>query len=203
MLKRILAFACLSLLLFSNACARGEEAEPESNGEEAQMELSFSADCFIGKRVVVYGDSITYGVGASEKSKTYIDRLSKQIGFSYENFAVSGSLLTYVNAMEDGRVSGVQIIAERKEYNQKSDFAIILYGANDSTHRVPSSTGYETKPTRLDEVYTFKQGIEFAVNTLRERNEDITIIFFTPILRTDNNGLSVETLKKYSELIAE
>ena len=200
-IKRIIISICLALLLlFFNACASGNENESNDKVED-QMKLSFSADWFIGKRVVVYGDSITHGVGTSDKSKTYIDLLSKQIGFSYNNFAVSGSLLTYVNAMQDGRESGVEIITEQKEYNQNADYAIILYGANDSTHRVFSTTGYEASPNGLNEVSTFKQGIEYAVKTLRQHNKDIIIIFLTPILRTDNNGFSIETLNDYTQLI--
>lgn len=199
MKKFLVLLILLPVLTFYAGCK--ENANNGNEGDSDMQTISFSADYFIGKKAVVYGDSITYGVGTSDKSKGYIDLLSKQIGFSYDNFAVSGSLLTYVNAKQDGRKSGVEIITEHKEYNEKADYALIMYGANDSTHRVIYKTDYDTEPKKLEDVGTYKQGIEYAVKVLRDHNPDIKIVFLTPILRTDNNGYSIEILKKYTEVI--
>lgn len=187
-MKKLTATVCLatSLLFFGAAgCGVQEGLPPKQEEEETTMEeISFGQEDFSGKTVVVYGDSITYGAGTSGAQSVWIHHLAQELGFVYANFAVNGAMLTYRNAVRDGRGSGAEYILREEETNAIADYAFLFFGANDFTHGVKVGENDETVE-RLEDVASFKQGIRWATETLRKQNPAIKIVFITPLYRND------------------
>ncbi len=190
----------LFLLFVLGACAAqpgvpsvsdtGSLTESDKNSQnnsqqgEAMQPLTFTKEYFAGKTVVVYGDSITAGAMTSGERSTWIYKMKEELGFVYASFAVSGSLLTYANAVRDGRGSGASYIVANEATNKIADYAIVFYGANDYTHGVKIGENEESADS-LEQISSFKQGIKWAVKNLRTHNPQIKIVFFTPLYRND------------------
>lgn len=142
--------------------------------------ICFTTDYFEDKYVVAYGDSITYGIGVSNINNLWLNVLKNQLHFTCSNFAQGGAVLPYMT----GRVSICDEIQKNESRNSFADYAFIFIGTNDFASNVLIGNRYD-KAEQLKDVSTFKQGIMFAVETLRKHNEDIIIIFILPINRYD------------------
>ena len=187
----------------SSVAESGEENSSTSHEEETEMGLSefkLIKEEFEGKRVVVYGDSISAKATLSAGENDYVEMLGASLGFTYERFAVSGSLISYVAAVENDRQSGSKIVLAHEESNQKADYAIIFYGTNDFARNVPLGSATDC-PERVSDVKTYCGGFNFLVGNLRKNNSDLKILILTPMKRFDRSMFNAngDYLKDFAE----
>ncbi len=81
-----------------------------------------------GTDVIVFGDSLVEGVGASTEAKNFVSLLSSKAGVPIVNLGVSG----------DTTATGLARINELDKYNPK--IVLLLLGGNDRLRRFPIST---------------------------------------------------------------
>jgi acyl-CoA thioesterase I len=80
-----------------------------------------------GTQIIVVGDSLVYGVGASSRDKNFVSILSREIGKPIVNLGISG----------DTTADGLKRIDELDKYNPKA--VILLLGGNDYLRKVPQN----------------------------------------------------------------
>ena len=194
---------CCAAMLMLSGCSHGSAVPPPFDTVTPLEDIAWTQECFSGKTFVVYGDSITFGARVSSKRSLYIQRLSEHCGFSYKSFAVSGSTLAHGNDAQEKNGSGVQYVFENSDYNRQADYALIFYGANDFSHNVPLGTGTQTADT-YSAVSAYKDGIRYVYETLKSCNENIGIIFVTPLYRADIevNGIGLR-MTDYDDAVRE
>lgn len=81
-------------------------------------------------RVVVLGDSLTYGTGAGS-GEDYASLLARDTGWNVVNAGVPG------NTSSDGLARLPELLNEHQSGEQKIDFLIIELGGNDFLKRIP------------------------------------------------------------------
>lgn len=215
-MKRIFSLLFAVCMLFAVVgCAESKEIEQENPQEEL---FRLVREEFQGKNVVIYGDSITVETSKSlwieEGGKNWVDYLQSALGFNkLGNFAASGTFLTHSmsnvpagSAIED-RLSGVHYIAQHAAENARADYAFIAYGTNDFAASTPMGTAEDDFSSYV-EADTFCGSVRLAVETLREQNPDIQILFLTPIFRSNWSKLNPEngvgfSLREYCQAILD
>ncbi len=186
----LLAFAAGALLC---ACGTPKEEPPKETPEEkvSLTDFKLTKEYFEGKKVVVYGDSITMPVANTQfvEEANYIDLLARDLGFVLlANYAVPSTTATHSysvypkGAAKEDLESGPRYVTQHEFVNETADYALIMYGANDFTLGAPIGTDADV-PQSYGEVTTYKGGIRFMVETLRKHNPDIRIQLFTPLYR--------------------
>ena len=90
----------------------------------------FASVSFAGKiKVACVGDSITYGYGIKDGTKTYPQQLGRLLGDKYEveNFGVSGT-----TALQKGNSPYMATLKYRQSLNFQPKIVVIKLGTNDS-----------------------------------------------------------------------
>lgn len=173
--------------------------------------ISFDRGKMYGKKFVIYGDSISARATLQTGQKDWKDYLQQELGFTYECFAVSGSLFSYQYSHESivpARKCGCEYIEENGQANQDADYALIWYGTNDFSCNVPIGNSVESDIS-ADQTDSLKSSICYAVKRLRKDNPDIKLIFLTQLYRDDLyndgrviNGVGV-SLQRYVNAVKE
>ncbi len=112
MLKKLFCLACFSLLIV--ACDSAPEYKPLASGAN----------------VLILGDSLTYGTGASE-GEDYPTLLARNTGWKVINAGVPG------NQSSDGLARLPDWLADHEAGEQKIDLLVVELGGNDFLRQVP------------------------------------------------------------------
>ncbi len=152
-----------------------------------------SKDYFKNKKITIFGDSITVGVGSTGNNTGYAKLLGDILGANIENLGSNGTV------MSTG-TSGVSRINDLKRYSSETDYFIVALGTNDyhfsKTDDVKLGTlGSSDSATIYGAVYTY-------ANILKEKFKDTNtkIYFLTPIYRADSfnttskNGFTIRDI---------
>lgn len=173
--------------------------------------IEFDRGKMYGKKFVIYGDSISARATLQTGEKDWKDFLQQALGFTYECFAVSGSLFSYQYSHESivpARKCGCEYIDENSQANQEADYALIWYGTNDFSCNVPIGNPVEIDISAA-QTDSLKSSICYAVQCLRKDNPDIKLIFLTQLYRDDlyNNGRVINgagvSIQRYGNAIKE
>ena len=180
--------------------------------EELGSKWSFDKGMFFGKKIIVFGDSITDGVGCA-RNRNYFAKICTYLGASSDptdieniNFALSGSCIAYggINIGGAERVAAEEAFED--DYGQPvtrnprpnildADLCVIFYGTNDFTlsHPIvaPANSGITDTPATVQATRTVKGGFYFMVNKIRELNPNIKFLLLPPIYRADLYGNSM------------
>lgn len=180
------------------------EKESDPVPVEDYMDVRLTREYMQGKKVVVYGDSISARANLESNDKDYVELLTEGLGFSLSRLSLRASRITQVLPTSTTVRSGVDLISSNQSANSQADVAIIAYGTNDYTSNVPIGSDNDSFQ-RWQDVSTFKGAINYAVRTLRAHNPKMRIIILTPIFRGDRtnaNGIGL-TLLDYRNTILE
>ncbi len=168
---------------------------------------------FKGKKVIVFGDSITdgylgeyaqnYNDGYFPLMCRYLETASDPTDLLNSNFACGGTTLAYGKNPEYG-ISGVQRLMSTKPFYDlgrkrdpypnvlQADLCIIYYGSNDLWAGVyAESTGIDgvnDTPTNPEEAVTIRGALYFMINRLHELNPDMKILVLPPVIRVDDGN---------------
>ncbi len=93
-----------------------------------------------GKDIIVFGDSLVEGVGASSSSKNFVSLLSKRIGRPIVNLGVSGNTT----------IDGLARLSELDEYDP--EVVIVLLGGNDYLKKIPEEETFKNLETIIKNI---------------------------------------------------
>lgn len=130
-----------------------------------------------GKRVAFLGDSITEGVGVSDRENNRYDNvLKKRCGFSETyNYGISGTRLAHQSVPSARPRHDLCFCGRAYDITDKADIVIVYGGVNDYIHGdAPFGEIGDRTPA------TFCGGVWFLMNLLRERFGKKPIVFLTP-----------------------
>ena len=151
--------------------------------------FSFCDERLAGKKVAVYGDSVTENLTING-GKTYYDVFAQNFKMArYGNFAIGGSTAQYMYegsnvykeyATLDRVLDGVRMIKKAYDNNQikDMDYVFIAYGHNDQYFQpeitAPGDEEYDVNS--FDSCHSFKGSYRYMIKTLKLANPNIRII---------------------------
>lgn len=174
---------------------------------------------FSGKKVIVFGDSITDGHMGSVTGMyddTYFSLLCRYLGADSDptdlcnsNFARSATTITY-GLRQSAGISGVERVSkettfkdggtvERDPYPniQSADLCIIFYGTNDFTENVykdsSNNSNLNDYPVNAKSARSIAGGAYYMITRIREVNPDIKILVLPPLYRREEGNHLVYT----------
>lgn len=158
-----------------------------------------------GKKINFLGDSITEGVGVSDKNNIYHARLAREYGLSVaRNYGISATRISRQSVKTD--LPRDRDFVERVDtMDSDADIVVVFGGTNDFGHG-DAPLGKMSDRT----VYTFYGACHVLCQKLIEKYPDALIVFMTPLHRANEDnpcgdGYMPERgpLKAYVEIIKE
>lgn len=160
---------------------------------------------FAGKRMIIFGDSITDGCLLDPEKPTnyedmYVTKLCRYLGMASDptdlencNFACGGTTLTY--GLRGGYgISGVERVDETHSFTDggrirntypnilTADLCVIEYGANDFDEDVLTGVARD-RPEKAEDAVTLRGGMYYMIRRLRELNPNLKILVLPPLFR--------------------
>lgn len=155
-----------------------------TNSDLVSDELSVSD--FNGKKMTFLGDSITYGVGASDTSPRYSTVLSNSLGMTEVNMGVSGTVYC-TGGTRTSRINDVQNIPI------DSDYIFVLLGINDFDNAISGQCAEmgESDSTDTSTIYG-ALNVMYRSIVDRFRCTDTVIYIGTPVITSWNNSVTAD-----------
>lgn len=159
-----------------------------------------------GLKIAFLGDSITEGVGASAPDKIYHAVLKEKCGLAeVYNYGISGTRIsrqkkTYMEATAWDR----DFISRIPDIREDVDAIVIFGGTNDYDHGDAYLGSFDDRTE-----YTFYGALHVLLETLIKKFPDKTIVYMTPLHRSDERDLTLtkiykgQSLSKYVSAIKE
>lgn len=126
------------------------------------------------KNVCILGDSISYGVGATDRNTdSWVALIEKESGANITNFAISGSSLQYrENAEQEAK--SIHTLSTEIDFSVY-DYVIISAGTND----ILGNIGTKDSTERTNAC----GALNLIIQNILTSNPNCQIIFFTPMFR--------------------
>ncbi len=164
-----------------------------------------------GKKIAFLGDSITEGVGVTDRNNRYDNILLREYGLAEtQNQSISGSRLAHQMTPSEKPHYDLCFCGRAYWLDPSADICVVYGGVNDYIHG-DAYIGTETDTTPA----TFWGGVNFLMKTLKEKFAGKPVIFLTPA-RSCLRGVTDEivsprpmkkpdamTLEGYANIIAE
>ena len=150
--------------------------------------FTFEYGRMVNKKVLIFGDSVSYGQGLSTGQPKWWEIMQETLQFKATNYAVSGTTMTY--AYEGSHIkeeysaqgpyfNGVGFITSNVNAVRQANYIFIFYGHNDMYFQPPiGETTY--LPKTMEECTTFKASYAYAINLIQTVNPSARIILITP-----------------------
>ena len=189
----------------SDRYIRVVDLENSANNKD-WIDISKAKSKFKGKKLITVGDSITEGVGASNKEVTYPGYLKNKYGLNVVNVGIAGA--TWAN-YNDGR-DNISIIhqVDNTDFTD-ADFVTIFAGTNDFGRTNGDTIGNTTDT----ETNTVKGAMNYVFNKILTQNPRVKIAVITPMWRqrlasgdnkdSDTNTILGQYLIDYVKAIEE
>lgn len=132
------------------------------------------------RQIDIVGDSITYGMGASNPSKDYVSVLEKEIKIPIKNDGVSSA--TIQNGSNNDQISFINRV--KKIDFSKSDIVIVFGGTNDFAQSLP--VGKSTDATDKSLIGALKT----VINQIKKSNPNALVLIIPPMWRARINDSS-------------
>ena len=165
-----------------------------------------------GFKINFLGDSITEGVGVTDKENSrYDNRLKKMLGLSMvNNYGISGTRLAHQSRPSEKPRHDLCFCGRVYNMDTSADMVVVYGGVNDYIHGdAPFGKIGDTTPA------TFCGGVYFLMKYLKENYKNKPIVFMTPALCMfrdidchfpsphPNKGADAKPLIAYVEVIQE
>lgn len=137
---------------------------------------------FSGKKITIVGDSITNGVGATNKNTTsYTALLQSRLGVVVENLGLNGTTLCD-GVIGSDKTSVTSRISDVKNYSKQTDYFIIQLGVNDWIRSVDARIYMGALGS--DNTNTIYGALNVYAKTLSKKfaGTNTKVIFLTPII---------------------
>ncbi len=152
-----------------------------------------------GLKINFLGDSITEGVGASDREKTcFVSLMRSQYGVDARNYGIGGTRIARQKTPSENARHDLDFCGRFAEMDDDADVIIVFGGTNDFRH---GDAEFGTMTDRT--VETFYGALHTLYQGLVEKYPAATIVVMTPLHRLgEENGRGL-TLKQYVEAIRE
>ena len=146
------------------------------------------------------GDSITFGVGASQPEYTYVNRVKKTLGCDVVNYGISGTRIARQIEITENHQCDMDFNLRLEFIDPSLDRLFVFGGTNDFGHgRTPFGEKDDT------DVYTFHGAVNTLCRTLIDKLGKEKIVFLIPLKRADTdcatNAYTGKCWKDYVEVI--
>ena len=129
-----------------------------------------------GKKVAFLGDSITEGVGVSDRNNRYDNLLKKKCELAATfNYGISGTRIAHQSVPSEKPRYDLCFCGRAYNIDKSADIIVVYGGVNDYIHGdAPIGKKGDQTPA------TFCGGVYFLMNLLREQYPEATVVFMTP-----------------------
>lgn len=130
-----------------------------------------------GKKINFLGDSITFGVGASNPSKCYVNLIAARTGAVCRNYGISGTRIARQKvSREDG--CDLDFCGRIEEMDPDADVIVIFGGTNDYGHGdAPIGNFFDRTPD------TFYGALHYLYSQLLTKYPKAQFLILTPLHR--------------------
>jgi len=150
-----------------------------------------------GKIIDFLGDSITEGVGVTDRANNRYDNvLKKNCGLAATyNYGIGGTRLAHQTKPSAKPRHDLCFCGRAYDLNKDADIIVVYGGVNDYIHGdAPFGQPGDTTPA------TFCGGVYFLMNLLRTLHPGKTVVFMTPARRLGDQEPSTSTHRYYPSL---
>ncbi len=139
------------------------------------------------KKVLFLGDSITFGVGVSSPEKKYVELFAKETGAHVKNYGISATRISRMH-IPSANPDWDQCFLDRVELmDNEADIVVVFGGTNDFGHGDGGLGVFHN-----NDEHTFYGAMHSLIKRLVNKYPYATIIFITPLHRTDEDILVYE-----------
>jgi len=133
-----------------------------------------------GKKINFLGDSITEGVGASEKARCYVERFAAETGAICRNYGISGTRIARRRVPYDNPNFDRDYPSRVPEMDPDADVVVVFGGTNDYGHG-DAPLGEMSDRT----VWSYYGALHVLFTSLIEKYPMSSIVVLTPLHRED------------------
>ena len=133
-----------------------------------------------GKKINFLGDSITEGVGASEKARCYVAQFAAATGAICRNYGISGTRIARRRVPYDNPEFDRDYPSRVPEMDPDADVVVVFGGTNDYGHG-DAPLGEMSDRT----VWTYYGALHVLFTSLIEKYPTSSIVILTPLHRED------------------
>lgn len=131
-----------------------------------------------GRKVLILGDSITEGVGASSYDKSYVPVFEKLSGANVKNYGVSGTRIARQTVKYEIEQFDRDFLERVEEMDSDADIIVVFGGTNDFGHGDAKIGDFNSRSE-----YTFYGAMHCLCEKLLCKYPNSEIIFMTPLHR--------------------
>lgn len=137
-----------------------------------------------GKKIAFLGDSITYGVGASDESHNFVEIIKRscELEEAY-NYGIGGTRIAKQIQLNDGEESDQNFCSRVEGMEKDVDAVVVFGGTNDYCH---GDAAFGTFADKTPD--TFYGACHTLMTSLIEKYPSKPIVFITPLHRVDEGG---------------
>lgn len=131
-----------------------------------------------GRKVLILGDSITEGVGASSYDKSYVPVFEKLSGANVKNYGVSGTRIARQTVKYEIEQFDRDFLERVEDMDSDADIIVVFGGTNDFGHGDAKIGDFNSRSE-----YTFYGAMHCLCEKLLFKYPNSEIIFMTPLHR--------------------
>lgn len=137
-----------------------------------------------GKTIAFLGDSITFGVGASDRKFTFPELLKNRCKLkAVLNYGISGTRIAKQIQLNDGEETDLNFCSRVENMDENADIVVVFGGTNDYCHGDAAFGKFEDRTAD-----TFYGACHVLMRSLIEKYPSKPIIIVTPLHRVDEEG---------------
>ena len=158
-----------------------------------------------GKKIFILGDSITEGAGTTAKEYRYTEVFRSISGANVLVDGIGGTRIARQNTPSENTRYDLCFLDRASAIEEGCDVIVVFGGTNDFGHGDALMGSFDNK----DDEFTFYGAMHSLITRIVNKNPDATVVFMTPLHRTSENEVKVESdnkawvLKDYVNVIRE
>lgn len=133
-----------------------------------------------GLKINFLGDSITYGIGASDEKLSYVSLIASQTGAVCRNYGISGTRIAKRREPYEKPEYDRNFCSRVEEMDADADMIVVFGGTNDYGHGDAPLGQMEDRT-----VWSFYGALHVLYTDLRKKYPDAKIVVLTPLKRLE------------------
>ena len=136
-------------------------------------------------KILFLGDSITQGIGASEDSLNYVNRVKAALACDVINYGVSGTRIARQTYMFFSPMSNYDFRLRAQIMEEEADLVFVFGGTNDYGHGICHLGDIESRSEN-----TFVGNLRLLIEYLSEKYGKEKLCFLLPLRRADEEPVA-------------
>ena len=161
---------------------------------------------YIGKKIIVLGDSITAGCGADSTENCFTSLINNEYGMNCQNYGIGGTRIARQKKPSVEKDYDLDFCQRASEMREDADIVAVFGGTNDYGHGDAPIGDFSDKTPD-----TFYGALHYLYKTLIEKYPESFIFVITPLHRKDDENprgegkkeTDIAPLKEYVRIIRE